>query len=329
MADFESLRVAIGETTVSFYGFSYGTYLAQVYATLHPESLDRVVMDGVVDAGRVWYQANLDQDRAFDRNFGVFERWVARHDDTYHLGRTPSAVHAAYEGALARVTRRPVGGVGAAVLSDVLLGVGYYVFGWDQTAHALADLVNDGNPAGIRQMYGDQTGPGADNGYAMYLATICSEAPWPTDWRTWLADSKRVDARAPFLTWGNAWFNMPCKDWAVPSQAAFAVDGSRLTTPVLLISETKDAATPFSGALATRAEFPTSFLIEGKGGTTHAASLSGVGCVDDAIARYLATGALPARRSGDRSDRRCPALQPPEPGVQGRVAARVRPRPPF
>ena len=65
VADFESLRTSIGQSQVTYYGFSYGTYIGQVWATLHPASLKAMVLDGVVDPGRVWYQANLDQDYAF------------------------------------------------------------------------------------------------------------------------------------------------------------------------------------------------------------------------------------------------------------------------
>jgi hypothetical protein len=54
-------------------------------------------------------------------------------------------------------------------------------------------------------------------------------------------------------------------------------------------------------------------LIEGVGGTTHAGSLSGVACTDNAIAAYLADGTLPARVAGDRSDKRCPAVPQPTP----------------
>ena len=83
--------------------------------------------------------------------------------------------------------------------------------------------------------------------------------------------------------------------------------------PVLLVSETYDAATPFAGALRARATFPRSVLIEGVNGTTHAGSLSGVSCVDNRIADYLLTGRLDARRAGSTSDVKCGAVAPPSP----------------
>ena len=91
------------------------------------------------------------------------------------------------------------------------------------------------------------------------------------------------------------------------------VDGRAVSQPVLLIDETKDAATPFRGSLEVRGRFPTSSLIAGVGGTTHAASLSGVACVDDAIAEYLSTGVVPARRPGRRADKDCPPVPQPHP----------------
>ncbi|MEU4197688.1 alpha/beta hydrolase [Kribbella sp. NPDC026611] len=114
------------------------------------------------------------------------------------------------------------------------------------------------------------------------------------------------------MTWANAWFNAPCAFWPAKAGTPVRVDGRKVQS-ALLISETLDPATPYSGALQTRKTFPNSVLIEGVGGTTHAGSLSGVACTDDKIAAYLATGALPARVKGNRSDVQCDPVPAPEP----------------
>lgn len=62
-------------------------------------------------------------------------------------------------------------------------------------------------------------------------------------------------------------------------------------------------------------------LIEGVGGTTHAGSLSGIACVDDRIADYFATGALPDRQRGNRSDVQCDPVPPPDPTEAAAAAA--------
>lgn len=310
VADFEILRRTIGAETVGFYGASYGTYLAQVYATLHPERLDRVVMDGVIDARRVFYRSNLDQDLAFEVALRRFFAWMGRHDDEFGLGRSERAVRRAYERTLRRLDRRPAAGgrVGPAELTDALTSAGYTVNAWPTLAHVLADLVRTGDGRGVAALYG---GPGDDNGYAMYLATECTDAPWPSSWQRWERDNTRMHRKASFLTWSNAWYNAPCRTWPVPAGPRVKVSSAGVDVPVLLLSETLDAATPYAGALATRTLFPTSALVAGKGGTTHAAGLSGVACVDKTIARYLRSGALPERRSGRRADLSCPAVPVP------------------
>ena len=81
---------------------------------------------------------------------------------------------------------------------------------------------------------------------------------------------------------------------------------------MLLLSETHDAPTPFEGALEVRARFPRSVLIEGAGGTSHSAALTGgSACTNNAVADYLAKGTTPTRLAGRKADRRCaPTPQP-------------------
>ena len=80
-----------------------------------------------------------------------------------------------------------------------------------------------------------------------------------------------------------------------------------------MIDETLDAATPFPGSLEVRSRFPGASLIAEPGGTGHAITPRGNACVDDKIADYLATGALPARKPGRTADVECAPLPQPTP----------------
>ncbi|MFC6153575.1 alpha/beta hydrolase [Nocardioides yefusunii] len=191
-----------------------------------------------------------------------------------------------------------------------MLTVGYYVYGWVELGEAYAKLVKTGDGTDLLAEY---AGPGDDNGFAVYNGVQCTDAQWPS-WQKTRRDAARLHAEHPFLTWGNTWYNAPCLNWPAKSHRAFKVDGSKVRTPILLVAETHDAATVYSGALATRKEFPTASLIEGVGGTTHSGSLSGIDCTDDAIATYLDTGVAPQRVKGkNRSDLQCDPVPVPEP----------------
>jgi pimeloyl-ACP methyl ester carboxylesterase len=323
--DMESIRLALGANQINFYGFSYGTYIGQVYATLHPDRVRRMVLDGVVDPTRVWYASNLDQDLAFDRNIRIYFGWLAEHDEIYHLGRSAREVQRLYYAEQARLVTEPAGKViGPAELTDVFLQAGYYVFGWEELAKAFSAWVTKRDAAPLKKLF-DKNNPqdeGADNGYAIYLAVQCTDAAWPSSWTQWQSDNWAVHRRAPFETWANAWYNAPCRNWAAKPGIPVTVSGETVP-PILLISESLDAATPFTGSLEARKRFPRASLIEGVGGTTHAGSLFGDKCVDDAVAAYLTSGVLPRRVKGDRSDKRCPPIPQPEPGAAAPAGKRA------
>jgi len=321
--DMESIRKAFDARRINFYGFSYGTYLGQVYSTQHPNRVRRMIFDGVVDPRDVWYEANLNQDYAFDKTIGVWFGWVARHDSTYHLGTTKRSVQKLWYKMLDKARKAPFDGqIGPDEWTDAFLSAGYYVYGWTDSADAFAAAVN-GDYGLVEDAYAgaNGSGPGSDNGYAIYLATQCTDVQWPTSWKKWRRDNDRVYAEAPFETWANAWYNAPCLTWgAEAAKNAPTVHGTKVP-PILLIEETKDAATPYPGAIEVRKRFPTSVLIEGVGGTTHAGSLSGVACTDDRIADYLLTGKLDKRRKGNHSDVQCDPVPPPEPSSASRQKA--------
>ncbi|RSM89794.1 alpha/beta hydrolase [Kibdelosporangium aridum] len=321
--DMESIRKALGQEQINFYGFSYGTYLGQVYSTLYPERVRRMVFDGTVDPRRVWYDANLDQDIAFDRNIKVYFDWIAKNNDTYKLGTSGAEVEKLYYAKQNELRQKPADGIiGPDEWTDAFLQAGYYVYGWADIASAFAAYVHNGDIKPIKALYdaSNGQGPGADNGYAIYLATQCTDVQWPKSWTKWKVDNWLTHYRAPFETWGNAWFNAPCLNWGAKAGKPVKIDGRKVPS-LLLIGETLDAATPYEGGLEVRSRYPNSALIEGVGGTTHSGSLSGVACTDNAIADYLATGKLPERKSGRRSDLQCDPVPAPAPAAAAKVAA--------
>ncbi|ONI81210.1 alpha/beta hydrolase [Actinosynnema sp. ALI-1.44] len=313
-ADMESIRKALGQQQINYYGFSYGTYLGQVYSSLHHERVRRMVFDGTVDPRGIWYDANLNQDVAFDRNIKVYFDWIARNDATYKLGTTAKQVEKLYYTKLDELRREPADGIiGPDEWTDAFLQAGYYVFGWTDIAAAFAAYVHKGDAKPIKDLYdaSNGQGPGTDNGYAVYLGTQCTDVQWPKSWNKWRIDNWITFARAPFETWGNAWFNAPCLNWGAKAGKPVRIDGRKVSS-LLIINETLDAATPYEGALEVRNRYPNSALIEGVGGTTHSGSLKGVACTDGAIADYLASGKLPDRKPGRRSDAQCDPVPQPE-----------------
>ncbi|MFL6107652.1 MAG: alpha/beta hydrolase [Marmoricola sp.] len=327
--DMESIRLAYYRqassakkpmlTKLSFYGFSYGTWLGQVYAARYPTKVGKFILDGVVDPRRYWYHSNLDQDVGFDRNLNSFFSWIAQHDATYHLGTSWATIRSGYNHLLKQLDAHPAadGKLGPDELADSLLSATYYVYRWREIASNYSQLVRNGNggPLWIRYAEANQ---GDDNGYAVYLAVECTDAPSPTFARQ-RDDTWDVYKQRPYLAWDNTWYNIPCLTWKASAHTPVNPYGTQVHVPILLINETRDAATPYAGAVEVRRRFPKASLIAGLGGTTHAGSLSGVSCVDNAIAAYLADGTVPTRQSVHTYDLGCPKVPVPAGGLLGRT----------
>jgi pimeloyl-ACP methyl ester carboxylesterase len=314
--DMDSIRLALGQSQITYYGFSYGTYLGQVYATLFPSHVRRLILDSNVDPRAIWYQSNLDQDAPFNRNANLWFRWLARHDKVFRVGASESAVRQLFYATVGRLQRRPAGGeVGPDEWLDIFLTTGYSNQTWSFLGSVFSAWVHTHSryvAATLIELYRSTDSPGNDNQYAAYLAVECSDTSWPRQWSRWNRDNTALERRAPFLTWGNAWFNAPCISWPAPTSRPVRIDGSGIRD-ALLIDETLDAATPFEGSLEVRRLFPHSVLLAEPGGTNHADSVEGDGCVDRTVAAYLASGALPRRRTGAKWDKTCAPLAPPKP----------------
>jgi pimeloyl-ACP methyl ester carboxylesterase len=318
--DMDSIRRALGQAQITYYGFSYGTYLGQVYSTLFPSHVRREILDSNVDPRGVWYQDNFDQDVAFQRNIDIWFAWLAKYDRVYHLGSSEARVAHTFHTAERQLAAAPAGGVvGPDEWTDVFLEAGYYEQTWLDLGSLLSEWVNKHDAKAAADLvaeYQSVDAPGDDNEYAGYLAVQCTDAPWPHSWSKIVHDNRAVNVRAPFETWGNAWFNGPCTHWPAPSSTPVQINGSGISS-ALLIDETFDAATPFPGSLEVRRLFPHASLIAEPGGTSHADSLFGDTCVDSTIADYLTTGALPPRRPHARWDKTCAPLPQPDPTAAG------------
>ena len=328
--DMNSIRQALvgPRGKMSYYGFSYGTYLGQVYATLFPHTLNRLILDSNVDPRGVWYKANLDQDIAFNRNINIWFGWLAKYNGFYHLGATAAAVSKRWYAEQAALAKHPIDGVvGADEWTDIFLQAGYYQQTWLQLGGAFANWENTHSAAAGKALVGlyqQSDTPGNDNGFAVYNAVQCTDVQWPTSWAVWAADNTAVNRIAPFETWGNAWFNAPCLHWPAPAQRPVQVGSGGSGNAIrsaLLIDETLDAATPFPGSREVRQLFPHSVLLAEPGGTTHADSLSGNLCVDGTIATYLETGKLPPRKPHAKWDITCHPLPVPNPTTQAAPAS--------
>ena len=135
----------------------------------------------------------------------------------------------------------------------------------------------------------------AENGNAVYTAVECTDAKWPTSWRKWDRDNTRLHQDHPFLTWSNAWMNLPCATWGAKQRTPVEVGTGHGLPPVLITQSTRDAATPYAGAVELHKRFKGSRLITERDAGSHGITNLVNPCVNDRVKSYLLTGALDSR----------------------------------
>ncbi len=312
--DMDSIRAAFGVSKINYYAFSYGTYIGQVYATLFPSRVRRMVLDSTVDPTGVWYADNIGQDYAFQGRFEAFFAWVAQYDATYHLGSTAAQVRASWYKARNQLLAHPVNGmIGADDFDDTFLQGGYLDELWPGLAQALSSYLNSGQTADLITQY-EGNGAQSENEFAVYNAVQCSDVNWPRSWAYWTSDTKMVYAKAPFQAWDNAWFNAACAFWPVQGPAKpLQIKGAGLPG-ILMLQGTLDPATPYSGAQDAHKLLPSARMVVVEGGGNHGQSLEQPPntCVQGYLNAYLATGALP--QAPGLVNATCPAVPDPTPG---------------
>ncbi|MFC9975292.1 alpha/beta fold hydrolase [Spirillospora sp. NPDC127200] len=303
--DVEYIRRALGIEKIGFYGFSYGTRFGATYATLFPNRVKRMVLDGIDNPSTIGYREMIEQNKAFERTLRLWFAWVARYHAVYGLGRTAEQVEATYYRIRAEARREPIGGkIGPSEFDDIVLNTGMSTSLWIPYAQALKDWVTKKDASVLLE----NRDPGGDDSYfAVRAAYEALDARWPRDWNRWRNDAARLHRQGyRSITWGNVWHHAPILFWPFRGGPTLRLEGKRGLPGIMLIHATHDGAMPVAGAYEMHRRFPSSRLMLELGGRSHANSLNGNACLDERIAAYLDTGALPAGRPG--ADVGCPAV---------------------
>jgi pimeloyl-ACP methyl ester carboxylesterase len=321
--DMDSIRAALGENQINYYGASYGTYLGSVYATMFPSHVRRMVLDSNVAPSDAWYQANLEQNKAFEGNIQALFAWIAKYDSVYHVGTTEQAVSDFYYSTRASLVKSPAGGiVGGDELDDTFLVAGYIDQGpyWPFLANTLAQA-KAGNSDALVSAYQTLGITSGDNGYVGYVGVECSDVQWPKSWAKWKADNTaEYNEGYRFNTWSNAWFNAPCLFWPAKSGTPVDVGNATGVPPILLFQATNDGATPFPGGLEMNKRLQGSRLVIEDGGRTHGVVERGNACIDDKFTAFMTDGTLPANMT------HCDRLPEPVPPASSSARTLVAPK---
>ncbi|MFI6155119.1 alpha/beta hydrolase [Kitasatospora sp. NPDC051170] len=295
--DMDLIRAVLGERKISYFGFSYGTYLGSVYTQLFPRRSDRIVLDSAVDPALAWRGTLLAWPARAELAFTRWSEWAAERDATHHLGATPAAVRRTFWDLIAHADRTPVPTTGAALDGDAIRAE-YRAFVHPAAATdritALKAAAAGGPPAPAAP---DEL-PG-DNEMSAAWAVFCGDTrTWPRDPEQYRRDARRERARHP-LAGDLAAGIQPCAFWPTEAREdATTVDN---TAGALIVQNEWDPQATLDLAHGMHRALHGSRMITVTGGEGHGVIVAGPSCADTPALHYLTTGNLPA------TDLTCPA----------------------
>ena len=300
--DMDLVRSVLGQETLNWFGYSYGTQLGAQYAQLFPDRVGRMVLDGAVDPSLDTMQLSRGQSRGFQTALRRFAADCARQPDcalgtsTDDVLRTINALLASLDSTPLRTKAGP-----PLVQAEAVAALFFSMYSkdlWPVLGDALvAARRGDGTDlAALAAIANDRSGPDTydSNINSAFLAIGCWDYPAPPG-RKGLASAARrwaKDAEVPELARAIAWGNAPCTTWFEHAPMPPGPVASTTSSPIVIIGTMFDPATPYAWSRNLAAQLPTSRLLtfEGDG---HTAYGDGSACVQNYVDDYLVRGTLP------------------------------------
>jgi len=299
--DLDRMREAVGDRGLTYVGYSYGSYLGEVYANLFPNRVRALVLDGVLDP-ETWanQSTRMLHDAAFggEESLDAFSGACAAAGDAcaFASGDNAAQIRRRVDALHSRIARAPLPapnadppGVLTFDLADNAFLLNMYDSSfWPMFAAGLAQA--EGGDGSILLDFIRQflVPPDVnDNGLDLWSGVFCTDGTFPRNGNLWPALVRISELRAPIFTRNWFYFTVSCATW--PATAPERYDGPwdrRTAAPILLVNTVADPATAYAGAVRAQQRLRDARLVTIDGwGHTSLGDIST--CAQQVIDRYI------------------------------------------
>jgi pimeloyl-ACP methyl ester carboxylesterase len=292
--DINSLRLALGEEKVSFFGFSYGSELGTTWATMFPETVRAIVVDGAVDPNASSIQEGMNQAKGFEGQLATFLKQCSEKTTcAFHNG---GDAEAAFDKLVLDIDSTPLEVskdrtlVTQGVLFTAVAQAMYSDYYWPQLSEALS-AAQGGDGKGILQLYDDYYQRKEDGTYGneleAFLAISCLDDPGATSTEEVDLHVEEFIAAAPRLG-GNFAYGYSCALWPVEQAAKVTISGKG-AGPIVVVGTTGDPATPLDSTrkMALGLEQGILIVVDANQHTGYGANNCVVKAVDDYLIKLM------------------------------------------
>ena len=302
--DMNSIRQALGEDKISYFGFSYGSELGATWATMFPQTVRAAVFDGAVDPQATSAQEGMAQAGGFEGQLTTFLAACSKNNACafYNGGKA----EAAFDSLLLELDTKPL--VVTKDRTPVTQGVAFTAVAqamysdsnWPQLEQALADA-QQGDGAGLLKLYDDYYQRKDDGSYGneleAFLAISCLDDPGATNVKEVEDAVQDFVAAAPRLG-ANFGYGYSCALW--PVKPATKIDATgKGAGPIVVVGTTGDPATPLASTrkMAAALEQGILLIVEANQHTGYGANE----CINTAVDSYLIDLTVPVNETTCKS----------------------------
>ncbi len=288
--DMDSIRRALGEDTISYFGFSYGSELGAVWATLFPDTVRAAILDGAADPNADPIDSTIQQRRGFE---AALERFLARCSSNRACKiHNDGDAEGAFDEFMADIDENPVPtedgrpdltrGMALTAVAQAMYDESY----WSTLESALADAV-DGDGRGLLELWDTyyQRGPEGVYGNELeaFIAISCAD-----EMERFTVEE--ADSYVPLFQESSPRFspyttgNYTCTFWPASIDPRVVITGIG-AGPIIVIGTTGDASTPLESSrnMARALADGRLIIVDAEQHTGYSAS----SCAQDLVDRYL------------------------------------------
>jgi pimeloyl-ACP methyl ester carboxylesterase len=289
--DMDTIRRALGEDQVSYFGFSYGSELGATWATLYPETVRAAVFDGASDPAADSTQHSLQQAAGFEGTINTYlaqcsdDPDCAFHNDGDAEGAFDALMLALDEEPIPSVPGRPDVTRGMAL--DAVTQAMYGEYYWDELSEALA-AAQDGDGEGLLTLYDSfyqrrQDGTWGNELEAFTTITCMDDAERRSVEEDDALVPEYLEVAPRFKP--NTTGGYQCTFWPRSIDPRMEITGAGVGPPIVVVGTTGDPATPLSSsrAMADTLEDGRLVVVDADQHTGYKVN----DCIDDIIHGYL------------------------------------------
>jgi pimeloyl-ACP methyl ester carboxylesterase len=295
--DMDVLRAALGDSRLTYMGFSYGTLLGATYAGLFPTQVRAMVLDGALDPALPPMAAAEQQAGAIEDQLQQF--FAACAESQKCPWKPGGDLNMAYQALVAQARANPLPAqhtsrrVGP---SELLYGTAITLYStstWNDLAVAL-QAASQGDGTDFLQLFDVYTGRRPDGSYNNLFeanaAINCLQAPSPS-LAALSAAVPAARAAAPVFGQLNLDSQAQCAVWPIPATGTVGPIRAAGSAPIVVVGSTGDPVTPYRWAQSLARELANAVLLT-RVGLGHTAYRSSP-CIRSWVDRYLITLATP------------------------------------